>query len=99
MVTLTDCPDNTMGVFSNKAHCWKNVVSTNTVLRLCFRTLCSTDDLPRKSEAHCYTLEYIVFRMAQSEPSSGVKGKAIYNKNLSNWFDSFLAGPVLGEHN
>ena len=26
----------------------------------------------------------IVFRMAQSEPSSGVKGKAIYNKNLSN---------------
>ena len=46
-----------------------------------------------------YTLSYIVFRMAQSEPSSGVKGKAIYNKNLSNWFDSFLAGPVLGEHN
>ena len=30
------------------------------------------------------TLSYIVFRMAQSEPSSGVKGKAIYNKNLSN---------------
>ena len=45
------------------------------------------------------TLSYIVFRMAQSEPSSGVKGKAIYNKNLSNLFDSFLAGPVLGEHN
>ena len=37
------------------------------------------------------TLSYIVFRMAQSEPSSGVKGKAIYNKNLSNKFDSFLA--------
>ena len=31
-----------------------------------------------------YTLSYIVFRMAQSQPSSGVKGKAIYNKNLSN---------------
>ena len=31
-----------------------------------------------------HTLSYIVFRMAQSEPSSGVKGKAIYNKNLSN---------------
>ena len=46
-----------------------------------------------------HTLSYIVFRMAQSEPSSGVKGKAIYYKNLSNWFDSFLAGPVLGEHN
>ena len=30
------------------------------------------------------TLSYIVFRMAQSESSSGVKGKAIYNKNLSN---------------
>ena len=45
------------------------------------------------------TLSYIVFRMAHSEPSSGVKGKAIYSKNLSNWFDSFLAGPVLGEHN
>ena len=30
------------------------------------------------------TLSYIVFGMAQSEPSSGVKGKAIYNKNLSN---------------
>ena len=31
-----------------------------------------------------FTLLYIVFRMAQSEPSSGVKGKTIYNKNLSN---------------
>ena len=30
---------------------------------------------------------------------AGVKGKAIYNKNLSNEFDSFLAEPVLGEHN
>ena len=29
-------------------------------------------------------LLYIVFKMAQSEPNSGVKGKAIYNKNLSN---------------
>ena len=29
-------------------------------------------------------LLYIVFRMAQSEPSSGVKGKAIHNKNLTN---------------
>ena len=31
-----------------------------------------------------FTLSYIVFRLAQSEPSSGVKGKAISNKNLSN---------------
>ena len=31
-----------------------------------------------------YTFSYTVFRMAHSEPSSGVKGKAIYNKNLSN---------------
>ena len=31
-----------------------------------------------------FTSSYIVFRMAQSEPSSGVKGKAIYNKNLLN---------------
>ena len=30
------------------------------------------------------TLSYIVFRMAQSEPSSRVEGKALYNKNLSN---------------
>ena len=37
--------------------------------------------IPRKGYT---TLLYIVFRMAQSEPSSGVKGKAIYNKNLSN---------------
>ena len=30
------------------------------------------------------TLSYIVFRMAQSEPSSGVKGKAIYNNSNSD---------------
>ena len=35
-------------------------------------------------EIHPNTLSYIVFRMAQSEPNSGVKGKVIYNKNLSN---------------
>ena len=29
---------------------------------------------------YIYTLSYIVFRMAQSEPSSGVKGKAMYNE-------------------
>ena len=34
--------------------------------------------------AHHSTLSYIVFRMSHSEPRSGVKGKAIYNKNLSN---------------
>ena len=41
------------------------------------RNLCVTID-------QCDTLSYIVFRMAQSEPSSGIKGKAIYNMNLSN---------------
>ena len=63
MVTLIGRPDSTKDVFSNKAHCWKtscqcsctckseNVVSTTTVSA----ALCSTDDLPRKSEAHCYT--------------------------------------------
>ena len=30
------------------------------------------------------TLLYTVFRMAHSEPSSGVKGKALYHYNLSN---------------
>ena len=49
VATLTDRPDITMDVFSYKAHCWKTscqcwctcksenkVVSTTTVLRLCF---------------------------------------------------------------
>ena len=64
MVTLIDRPDSTEDVFSNKAYCWKtscqcsctcksesNVVSTTTVSA----ALCSRDDLPRKSEARCYT--------------------------------------------
>ena len=38
----------------------------------------------RRQRSAPNTLSYIVFRMAQSEPSSGVKGKVIYNKNLSN---------------
>ena len=68
MATLTDRPDIIMDVFSNKAHCWKtscqcwctcksesNVVSTTTYYDFVSAALCSTDDLPRKSEAHCYT--------------------------------------------
>ena len=43
-----------------------------------------TDKLGNWSEKWLLTLSNIVFGMAQSEPSSGVKGKAIYNKNLSN---------------
>ena len=37
-----------------------------------------------KASLPIYILSYIVFKMAQSEPNSGVKGKAIYKKNLSN---------------
>ena len=40
--------------------------------------------LPLKSRDPDLALSYIVFRMAQSERGSGVKGKAIYNKNLSS---------------
>ena len=38
----------------------------------------------KKTAYYVITLSYIVFRMAHSEPSSEVKGKAIYYKNLSN---------------
>ena len=68
MATLTDRPDITMDVFSNKAHCWKrscqcwctvNLKATSCQQLLYYdfasEALCSTDDLPRKSEAHCYT--------------------------------------------
>ena len=68
MAMLTDRPDITMDVFSIKAHCWKTSYqcwcTCNLKTTLCQQLLyydfvsaavCSTDDLPRKSEAHCYT--------------------------------------------
>ena len=72
MATLTDRPDITMDVFSNKTHCWKRRVSVGALVNLktmsCQQllyyyfvsaALCSTDDLPRKSEAHCYTKRHV----------------------------------------
>ena len=68
MVTLTDRPDITMDVFSNKAHCrvsvdaLVNLKTTSCQQLLCYEfvsaALCPTDDLPRKSEAHCYTMRH-----------------------------------------
>ena len=62
MVTLTDRPDITMDVFSNKAHsvdALVNLKPTSCQQLLCYdfvsAALCPTDDLPRKPEAHCYT--------------------------------------------
>ena len=68
MATLTDRPDITMDVFRIKAHSWKTscrvgalvnhkTTSCQQLLYYDFvsAALCSTDDLPRKSEAHCYT--------------------------------------------
>ena len=68
VVTLTDRPDITTDVFSNKAHCWKRHVGVDALVNLkttsCQQllyydfvsaALCSTDDLPRKPEAHFYT--------------------------------------------
>ena len=68
MATLTDRPSITMDVFSNKLTVGKPLVSVGALVNLkttscqqllyyCFvsAALCSTDYLPRKSEAHCYT--------------------------------------------
>ena len=68
MVTLTDRPDSTMDVLSNKLSVGKHRISIDALVNLkttsCQQllhydffseALCSTDDLPRKSEAHCYT--------------------------------------------
>ena len=71
MVTLTDRLDITRDVFSNTAHCQtvgKRRVSVDALVNLkktsylqllyydfVSAALCSTNDLPRKSEAHCYT--------------------------------------------
>ena len=68
MVTLTDRLDITRDVFSNTAHCQtfgKRRVSVDALVNLkttsCLQllyydfvsaALCSTNDLPRKSEAH-----------------------------------------------
>ena len=64
MGTLTARPDITMDVFSTVG---KRRVSVDTLVNLkttscqqllyydfVLAALCSTDDLPRKSEAHCY---------------------------------------------
>ena len=67
MVTLTDRPDITMDVFSNKAHCvsvdaLRNLKTTSCQQLLYYHffssALCSMDDLPQKSEAHCYTKKH-----------------------------------------
>ena len=68
MVTLTDRPDITMDVFSNKHSVGKGLVSVDALVNLkttsCQQllhydfvsaALWPTDDLPRKSEALCYT--------------------------------------------
>ena len=68
MALLTDRPDIIMDVFRIQTHCWKLRVSvgalvnhkTTSCQQLLYYdfvsvALCSTDDLPRKSEAHCYT--------------------------------------------
>ena len=68
MATLTDRPNITMDVFSNKLTVGKRRVSVGALVnlkttscqqllyyRFVSAALCSTDDLPRKSEAHCYT--------------------------------------------
>ena len=64
MVTLSDRPDITMDVFSNKAHCVSIDALVNLKTTMCQQllyydfvsaALCSMDDLARKSEAHCYT--------------------------------------------
>ena len=65
MATSTGHPDITMDVFSNKG---KRHVSVGALVNLkttsCQQllyydfvsaALCSTDDLPRKSETYCYT--------------------------------------------
>ena len=67
MGTLTAHPDITMDVFSNKLTVGKRRVSIDALVNLkttscqqllyydfILAALCSTDDLPRKSEAHCY---------------------------------------------
>ena len=66
MVTLTDRLDITRDVFTNTAHCQtvgKSRVSVDALVNLkqllyydfVSAALCSTNYLPRKSEAHCYT--------------------------------------------
>ena len=69
------CPKGSDGV----THCVDPEEQSDLGLH-CFIWTC----LPKYLGLLQYTLLYIVLRMAQSEPSSGVKGKAIYNKNLSN---------------
>ena len=68
MATLTYRPDSTMDVLSNKLSVGKHRVSVDALVNLkttsCQQllhydfvsaALCSTDDLPRKSEAHYHT--------------------------------------------
>ena len=74
MVTLTDHTDISMDVFSNKAHSWKRRVRVSVDVLVNLKTmscqqllyydfilaaLCSTDNLPRKSEAQGYTKKHV----------------------------------------
>ena len=68
MATLIDRPDITMDVLATKLTVGKRRVSIGALVNLkttscqpllyydfVSAALCSTDDLSRKSEAHCYT--------------------------------------------
>ena len=62
MVTLTDRPDITMLTVGKRrvsVDALVNLKTTSCQQLLYYdfvsAALCSTDDLPRKSEAHCYT--------------------------------------------
>ena len=79
MATLTDRPDITWTYLATKLTVGKRRVSVGALVNLkamsCQQllyydfvsaALCSTDDLPRKSEAHCYTERHVPGRVAQS---------------------------------
>ena len=74
MVTLTDHPDISMDVFSNKFTVGKRRVRVSVDALVNLKTtscqqllyydfilagMCSTDDLPRKSEAQGYTKKHV----------------------------------------
>ena len=72
MVTLTDHPDISMDVFNNKVIAGKRrvrvsvdaLLKTTSCQRLLYydfilAALCSTDNLPRKSEAQGYTKKHV----------------------------------------
>ena len=51
VVRLTERPDMTLDVYRGR----KTTIQYDFILA----ALCSTDDLPRKSEAHCYTKKHV----------------------------------------